>query len=280
MKNRRSPQPNGQTIASVSNIWNGLRERLFYTFSKQQIIVNELRQLRIYLNYASKEKVGHDCTFDIAKISGPARVIGLFRVISVVQLHHPDLRSRACQIELAAHLDSSFQNTSNFYNMLDGRRLLLTDTLSEQISGTFAFFFKVLEFSEEQRQRNQPESVHKFPPIPDAAAVHPTLTSAHQCATLVSSECSAAKLWRITQNLRPRTSRVTSASSQISCGDWLLCRTLKSRLSSTPRSGRRRGSGRPLSALPAQRIRKASLPPCQSHPHKSDASLQSARVPA
>ena len=87
-----------------------------------------------------------------------------------------------------------------------------------------------------------------------------------------------AELWRITPNLPPRTSQVISASSQISCGDLLRSRTLKSRQNSTLRNERR--SGRPLPALLPQRIRKPFLPPCQSPLHRSIASLQSERVPA
>src|ERR1019366_5582431 len=85
--------------------------------------------------------------------------------------------------------------------------------------------------------------------------------------------------WRITRRVLRRIRQVTLASSRISCGAWLLYRILKSKLSLTPRSGRRSGR-RLLPALPAQGIRRPFLPPCQSLLHRSVASLQSARVPA
>src|ERR1039458_8001854 len=102
------------------------------------------------------------------------------------------------------------------------------------------------------------------------------LTRAHHCCTLISR----GSQWPITLNLPPRMQRATSANSRILYGDSLLFRTLKSRRNSTPKSWRRRGSGRPLPALPTQRVRTPFLPPCQSPPHRSDASQQSARVPA
>ena len=104
---------------------------------------------------------------------------------------------------------------------------------------------------------------------PEAAGAEQlTLTSTHQCATLVPNERSAARLWRNPPNLRPRMSRATSASSRILCGDSSPCRT--------PKSGRRRGSGRPLPALPTPRLRKPFPPPCQLPPQRLTASPRSA----
>jgi len=74
----------------------------------------------------------------------------------------------------------------------------------------------------------------------------------------------------------PRMLKATSANSRILCADSLQFRTPKSRRNSTLRSGRRRGSGRPLPALPAKTIRRPFLPPCQLPPHRLTASPRSA----
>ena len=74
-----------------------------------------------------------------------------------------------------------------------------------------------------------------------------------------------------------RIPRVTLASSQLLCGAWLLCRTLKSKLVLMKRS--ERGGVEPENllppALPAQRIRRPFLPPCQSPPRRLTAFPQS-----
>jgi len=112
--------------------------------------------------------------------------------------------------------------------------------------------------------------------IPQAERIkQAVLTFAGRHRTLVTS-CRRSQIARPTP---PRMLRATSASSRILCADSLQFRTLKSRRNSTPKSGRRRGSGRPLPALPTQRVRKPFLPPCQSPPRRSAASRQSATAP-
>ena len=96
------------------------------------------------------------------------------------------------------------------------------------------------------------------------------LTSSAQPSILPSSRRNRC---RIILRVPRRIPRVTLANSRILCGAWLLCRIPKSRRNSTPRNGRRRGSGRPL---PAQRIRRPFLPPCQLPPQRLTTSPRSA----
>jgi hypothetical protein len=109
------------------------------------------------------------------------------------------------------------------------------------------------------------------------------LTFTHHCVLLHSESTNPSerstrqrRKWRITRRVPRRIRQVISANSQTSCGDLLQFRTLKSRRNSTPKNGRRRGSGRPLPALLPQRIRKPFLPPCQSPPQRLTASPRSA----
>src|ERR1700730_5264686 len=78
------------------------------------------------------------------------------------------------------------------------------------------------------------------------------LTSdARHCLLLVS--CHKNQLARTTP---AKMVTATLGLLRVLCGDWLLCRIPKSKLSSTLRNGQKRGSRRPLPALPtAQRQR-------------------------
>ncbi len=85
------------------------------------------------------------------------------------------------------------------------------------------------------------------------------------------------RLWRLAQNLPPRMRRANTLHSKLLSKKSCLSRTRLSRRNLTPRSERGDSGRNGLpTALPAQRIRKPFLPPCQSPLQRLTASPRSA----
>src|SRR5580658_1843606 len=117
-----------------------------------------------------------------------------------------------------------------------------------------------------------------FPPR--GIIISPRLHFGTPLGTLRLHAPEGATEWRITPNLRPRMSRVSTLRLKLPSKKSCLSRTRLSRRNSTPR-GERGDSGRNglRTALPAQRIRRPFLPPCQLPPQRLTASPRSAIKP-